>query len=122
MLHSVALMGVQVFVHADQQQPVVAQAVLVPGLCVGWWITAIAAAWHLPLRKINGWISQVAGHWQFTHGACVASDYSALEAVPPEAAAKVLESNWIALAILSLRGQVRVLWREAREDFSRRAR
>ena len=124
----VASMRLQAHVHAGQQQ-VAVQAAFAPGLCVGWWINMIAAAWHSPLRRNNGWIGQVAGRWQSAQEAslkkqlsCEVSDYSALEAVPQEAAAKILESNWIALAILSLHGQVRMVWSEVKEDLSRSTR
>ena len=55
-------MGLQACVHASQQQ-VVVQVALAPGLCVGWWICVIAAAWPPPLRRNSGRISQVAGRW-----------------------------------------------------------
>ena len=82
----------------------------------------IAAAWHPPLFRNCSLIGQVAGRWQFAQDPSLknqlfreASDYSALEAVSQGAAAKTLESNWVALAILSLHGPVHRVWPEEKE-------
>ena len=99
---------------------------LFASLCCFHGIRVIAAAWHPPLRRNSGRISQVAGRWQFAQEVslkeqlfCEASDYSALGAVLQEAAAKILESDRIALAILSLHGQVRLVWPKAKEGHLR---